>query len=187
MSFRGSKDKIRRWFLAIFISLGVLGWSLMTWQSIAAKTSAEESVKDAMGDPEHPPYVAVISLPHLTRFVVTNASNHPAYGIRIRLVDDTSPTSPGILVHDFVYSELAAHTALMEGFPWTPPNAAECQHFTALIATRNGVVMEEMILMHDGNDQWAHAIRVMQGSKELERDVDSNWPREANHDIRWGR
>ena len=140
-----------------------------------------------MGDPEHPPYIAVISMPHLTRFIVTNASDHPAYGIRIRLVDDTSRTSPGLLVHDFIYSELAAHTALMEDWPWISPSNQERRHFTASIATRNGLAMEEMMLAHDENDQWARAIRVMQGTKELERDVDSNWRREANGDVRWGR
>jgi len=186
-SFRSSKDKNRHGFLALFIVIGLLGWSLMAWQAIAAKTSREESMRNAMADPEHPPYVAVISLPHLTRFVVTNTSNHPAYGIRIRLVDDTSSTSSVILVHDFVYLELAAHTALMEDWPWIPPDTAGRRHFTASIATRNGIVTEEMILLHDENDQWARAIRVMQGAKELERDVDSNWPREANGDIRWGR
>jgi len=140
-----------------------------------------------MGDSEHPPYVSVISLPHLTRFVVTNPSNHPAYGIRIRLVDDTSPISPGVVVHDFVYPELAAHTALMEDWSWIAPDTPERRHFTASIATRNGVATEEMILRHDENDQWARAIRVAQGAKELERDVDNDWPQAANGDIQWGR
>lgn len=140
-----------------------------------------------MGDAEHPPFVAAISLPRLTRFIVTNNSSYPSYGIRIRMYDDTVADTPASIVRDYVYPELPAHAALMDDEVWIPPDAAPQRHLTAVITTRTGVYYEELILRQAGNNQWMRAIRVMQGMRQLQSDIDSAWPRNGRGDVDWGR
>ena len=122
MSRRSSKDKHRHLYFGFSVLAGIAMLGLTIAGAVNAKRGSDEAMHNSLGDPDHPPYVAVISLPHITRFLVTNTSNYPAYGIRIRLYDDTAPTGPPIIVHDFVYSDLASHTALMEDQPWYPPD-----------------------------------------------------------------
>ena len=118
---------------------------------------------------------------------MTNGSNYPCYGIRIRMYDDTDKDSPAPIVRDYVYSELAAHTALMDDQLWVPPDNRVQRHFTIAISTRTGVVTEDLILRQAGNDQWMRASRVMQGMRLLETDIDSAWPRNDKDEVEWGR
>src|ERR1017187_9522791 len=69
--------KQKRPFFWVFGTLAVTGFGLLIWQSIVIKKGNEESRRTTLGDEDHPPFVAVISLPRLTRFVVTNNSDYP--------------------------------------------------------------------------------------------------------------
>lgn len=134
-----------------------------------------------LGDAEHPPFLAVISLPGFTRFVTTNGSDYPAYGTKIQLYDDADKN----LLRSYDYPEIAAHLAFLDDKPWIPPDGVDQRHFTAYITTRTGLVTEELILRKAGNNQWMRASRVRQGMRTLEEDVDSAWPRDKNGQIEW--
>lgn len=81
--------KQKKPFFWIFIRLAVVGLGLNASQAVLTKRSSEDSARTTMGDPGHPPFIALISLPGAHRFVVTNGSNYPCYGVRIRMFDDT--------------------------------------------------------------------------------------------------
>jgi hypothetical protein len=132
--------KQKRPFFWVFTALAVTGVGLLIWQNIDAKRSSDESTRMAMGDPDHPPFVELISLPGVHRFVVRNGSNYPSFGIRIRLYDETVRDGPARIVRDWVYSELAAHAAFMDDQLWVPPDNAPQRRFSATIATRTGIV-----------------------------------------------
>src|SRR5437879_1810525 len=147
----------KRPFFWVFVGLAVVGLGLTIWQTFLSKRNNDDSARTAMGDADHPPFVALISLPGRHRFVVNNGSNYPCYGIRIRMYDDTDKDGPAPIVRDYVYSELAAHTALMDDQLWIPPDNRSQRHFMITISTRTGLVTEELILRQAGNDQWMRA------------------------------
>ena len=178
------KQKPRYFHFLVILALVGLGLSI--WQAVLIKQGGEEAARAALGDADHPPFIALISLPGVHRFVVTNGSDYPAYGIRIRMYDDTVPDAQRI-VRNWEYSEMAAHAAFMDDQLWFPPDNAPQRHFTATIATRTGIVTEELMLRPAGNNQWERASRVMQGMRLLETDIDSAWPRNAKGEVDWGR
>lgn len=179
--------KQKRPFFWVFIGLAMVGLGLTVWQAVLTKRSSEDSARTATGDPDHPPFIALISLPGVHRFVVTNGSNYPCYGVRIRMFDDTVKDAPARIVRDWNYTEMGAHQAFMDDQVWTPPDGTPHRHFTATISTRTGIVTEELILRKTGNDQWMRASRVMQGMRLLEADVDSAWPRNSRGEVDWTR
>jgi len=174
----------RKKFAALFLLLTLVAIGLLIWQAVRAAESNEATRKLQLGDPERPPSVAAISLPGNTRFVVDNSSDYPAYGVRIRLLDDTSPTQP-VIVRDWNYPEIPAHTGLMDDNRWIPPDSLSEHHFSATITSRTGIVSEELILRKSDNDQWMRAARVRRGERTLEEDVDSAWPRNAKGQVDW--
>jgi hypothetical protein len=172
----------RRRYAVIFVALSLVGIVLVFWQAVLAHQSGEESKKAMLGDPERPPYVSIISLPGNTRFVVTNASDFPAYGTKIQLHDETHKTTA---LRTYDYPEMAAHLAVLDNKPWNPEDDSSEHRFTAEITTRTGLVSEELILRRAGNNQWMRASRIRQGMRTLEQDVDSSWPRDRNGQIDW--
>jgi hypothetical protein len=179
--------KQKRPFFWAFIALAAVGLGLTIWQAVLIKRTSEDATRNAMGDADHPPFIALISLPGTHRFVVTNESNYPCYGVRIRMFDDTAKDVPAQIVRDWNYSEMGAHQALMDDQLWIPPDDAPQRHFTATISSRTGIVTEELILRKAGNDQWMRASRVMQGMHLLETDIDSAWPRNSGGGVDWNR
>jgi len=177
----------KRPFFWAFVGLAIGGLGLTIWQAVLVTKSGEDATRKQMGDADHPPFVALISMPGRPRFVVTNGSDYPAFGIRIRLYDDTVKGAQPVVVRNYVYQELAAHTALMDDELWVPPDDTPERRFAAEIATRNGVFTEDLILRQAGNNQWMRASRVRQGMRLLETDIDSAWPRNAKGDVDWGR
>jgi len=167
-------------FMVLFLVLGVAGVALVGWQAVRARASSKENRLTVLGDSDHPPYVAVISLPGNTRFIVSNSSDYPAYGIRIRLRDETARC-----VREWEYPELAAHTAFLDDNPWVPPDETAQRRFVADITTRTGLVREELLLRRDGDNQWTKALRVRRGTRTLVEDVDSDWPRNAKGQVDW--
>jgi hypothetical protein len=189
-SFVASKKftyKQKRPFFWVFVGLAILGLGLTIWQAFLTKRGSEDSTRAANGDPEHPPFIALISFPGVHRFVVTNGSNYPSFGVRIRMYEDTAKNGPARIVRDWVYPEMGAHQALMDDQLWVPPDDTPQRHFTATIATRTGVASEELLLRKTENNQWMRASRVTQGMRLLETDIDSAWPRNAKGDVEWGR
>lgn len=160
--------------------LGVVGQGL---QARRGSKSGEAQIKNMLGDSEHPPFVGVFSLPSGTKFIITNGSDYPAYVTGVQLWDDTCSSGKRY----YTARDLAAHTAFMDDNPWMPPLAATRCHFTASIGTRAGLYTEEMMLKQESNNQWARAVRVTQGMRTLEEDVDSAWPREPDGSIEWTR
>jgi hypothetical protein len=167
-------------------SLAAVGLSLTIWQAVLMKRTSEDTTRASMGDADHPPFIALISLPGVHRFVVTNGSNYPCYGVRIRMFDDTAKDAPARIVRDWNYAEMGAHQALIDDQLWIPPDDTLQRHFTASISTRTGIVTEELMLRKAGNDQWMRASRVMQGMHLLETDIDSAWPRSGG-EVDWTR
>jgi hypothetical protein len=165
----------------------VVGLGLTVWQAVLTTRSSEDSARTTMGDSDHPPFIALISLPGVHRFVVTNGSNYPCYGVRIRMFDVTAKDAPARIVRNWNYAEMGAHQAFMDDQLWTPPDDTLQRHFTATISTRTGVVTEELMLRKTGNDQWMRASRVMQGMRLLETDIDSAWPRNSRGEVDWTR
>ena len=47
---------------------------LTIWQAVLVTKSGEDATRKQMGDVDHPPFVALISMPGRPRFVVTNGS-----------------------------------------------------------------------------------------------------------------
>jgi hypothetical protein len=92
---------------------------------------------------------------------------------------------PWFIVRNYVYSEIPAHAGLVDDEAWAPPDATSERHFAVTISARSGVYSEDLVLRHDGNDQWARAARVMQGMRLLESDIDSNWERNAKGEVNW--
>ena len=179
--------KQKRPFLWVFIGLAGVGLGLTVWQATLTKRSTEESARSAMGDADHPPFIALISLPGIHHFVVTNGSSYPCYGVRIRMFDDTEKDGTAQIVRDWNYAEMGAHQAFMDDQPWAPPDGKLQRHFTATISTRTGIVTEELMLKKTENDQWMRASRVMQGMRLLETDIDSAWPRNSRGEVDWTR
>lgn len=136
--------KQKRPFFWVFIGLAVVGLGMTVWQAVLTKRSSEDSARTAMGDPDHPPFIALISLPGVHRFIVTNGSNYPCYGVRIRMFDDTVNAAPARIVRNWNYEEIGAHQAFMDDQLWTPPDDTPQRHFTATISTRPGIVTEEL-------------------------------------------
>jgi hypothetical protein len=166
-------DKQKKPFFWALIALAVVGLGLTVWQAVLTKRSSEDSARTTMGDPDHPPFIALISLPGVHRFVVTNESNYPSYGVRIRMFDDAVNDAPARIVRNWDYEEIGARQAFMDDQLWTPPNETPQAHFTATISTRAGIVTEELMLRRSGNDQWMGVSRVMQGMRLLETNIDS--------------
>ena len=180
VSLKPLDQRARRRFVALFVVLGLAGVCLVGWQASRAQKSSEENRRILLGDSEHPPYVAVISLPGNTRFIVSNSSDYPAYGIRIWLRDETARC-----VREWEYPEVAAHTAFLDDNPWVPSDETAQRRFVADITTRTGVVREELLLRRDANNQWTKALRVRRGTRTLAEDVDSDWPRNAKGQVDW--
>jgi hypothetical protein len=176
------KHRLRVRYAVVFGILSLIGIGLVIWEAVLARKISEDTQKTLLGDAERPPFVSVISLPGNTRFVVVNNSDHPAYGTSIQLHDDTHRTTA---IRIFDYPEMAAHTARLDERPWTPEDDASEHRFTADIATRTGLALEELILRRAGNNQWMRASRVRQGMRTLEEDVDSSWPRDQNGQVNW--
>lgn len=183
VALKPPSPKSHKYWIAAFVVIGLTGLGATGWLARRASKSGEEQTKNILGDLEHPPFVAIISLPKVTRFVVTNPSDYPAYVARIELHDDKT----GKIVRTYGPYELAAHTASLDNTPWLPPSDSTQHHFTAEIATRNGLYSEEMMLKKDDNNQWARAVRVTQGMRTLEEDIDSAWPRNSDGGIDWKR
>src|ERR1035441_5593515 len=74
----------KRPFFWAFVGLAIGGLGLTIWQAVLVTKSGEDATRKQMGDADHPPFVALISMPGRPRFVVTNGSDYPAFGIRIR-------------------------------------------------------------------------------------------------------
>jgi len=183
VALRPPCPKAHKYWITAFIVVGLVGVGATGWLAWRASESGEGQTKNILGDSEHPPFVAIISLPRVTRFVVVNPSDYPAYVARIGLRDDKT----GEIVRTYGPYELAAHTASTDNAPWLPPSDSIQQHFTAEISTRNGLYSEEMMLKKDDNNQWARAVRVTQGMRTLEEDIDSAWPRNSDGSIDWKR
>lgn len=162
----------KRPFFWVFVGLAAIGLSLTIWQAVLMKRTGEDATRTAMGDADHPPFIALISLPGVHRFVVTNGSNYPCYGVRIRMFDDTAKDAPARIVRDWNYAEMGAHQAFMDDQLWIPPDDTLQRHFTATISTRTGIVAEELMLRKT-RDQWMRASRVMQGMHLLETDIEA--------------
>jgi len=171
----------RNRFAIILAILSFAALPVIIWQAVLAHRGGEENRKALLGDQERPPFVSVISLPGNTRFVTTNASDYPAYGIHIELYDDASKSTP---LRAFDYPEMAAHLAFLDNKSWSPVGDDE-HHFTAEISTRTGLVSEELVLRYAGNNQWMKACRIQQGIHTLEEDVDSAWPRNKSGQVEW--
>jgi hypothetical protein len=191
LGFAGVLVSLKRWgdtaklrFVIAFVALSLIGIGMVSWQAYRSVQGGEENKRLVLGDSEHPPFVSVMSLPGVTHFVVTNNSDYPAYGIRIRLVDDRTGMSP-VVIRDWNYQELSAHTALLDDNPWIPQLGTVAYHFSAAITTRTGVVNEELILRKTDNNQWARAARITMGMRTLEEDVDSAWPRNSEGKVDW--
>ncbi|MCE5309693.1 MAG: hypothetical protein LLG20_18825 [Acidobacteriales bacterium] len=181
MSLKDWTDKARSRFLVLFIALSVVGIAIVALQAVRAAQSSEDTKRNLLGDPEHPPFVAVISLPGFTRFVVTNPSGYPAYGVKVQLYDEACGNQKPI--RSYEYNDMASHAAVIDDQPWTPTNSAPQQRFTASISTRAGLVRQEMILRRSGNNQWMRASRTRNGMQILGQDVDSSWPRNSKGEI----
>ena len=177
---RSEVSRIR--FAALFVALASAGIGLVTFQAIRAAQSNEESRKTLLGDAERPPFVSVISLPGRTRFVTTNDSNYPAYGTRIQLYSDANKATA---IRTYDYPDMAAHVAFLDEKLWTADDDVSEHRFTASIATRTGLVSEELILRRAGNNQWMAASRVRQGMRTLEEHIDSSWPRDQSGQVNW--
>lgn len=180
--------KARRWrFVCAFVVLGLIAVVAQLWQMadvrIEAAKADSEAKRNTLGDPEHPPYVAVASLPAVTRFIITNASDYPVYGTKIRAYEDT-PGGPH-RTFDWSYPEMGPHIAFMDDAPWVATDHLLQRHFTITIATRTGFVTEEMLLRPAGNNQWMRALRVRRGQRILVEDIDSDWPRNRDGSINW--
>jgi hypothetical protein len=175
------RKAILRWF-----SVGsFIGVALTGWLAVIGHNSGEDAKRSLLGDSERPPWVGVISMPGFTRFVITNNSDFPAYinGIDV----DENSTNPSKEVRHYNVQELAAHTAIADNIPWIPSAENRHRRFSVEIATRAGLFHEDLILDLDRNNQWARAARVMHGSRTLEEDVDSAWPRDKDGAVDWGR
>ena len=172
-------DAARGRFFRLFVALAVLAFILTTWQVVHSHQSGqeakEEAKKDQLGDAEHPPHIAIISLPNKTFFVRTNASDHPAYSVKIHLYSENDQTHP---MRSYGPEEMAAHTAVMDNDPWTINDNLE-HRFTAEIVTRTGIAHEELVLHPAGNNQWMMACRV-DGQVSKCQQPDSAWPRDQN-------
>jgi hypothetical protein len=174
----------RKPIIGTFIAVSVIGIAVTGWLAFIGHASGEDSKRTLLGDAEHPPWVAVISMPWETRFVLTNNSDYPAYIIAVELFDNTAG-GRGTEVRRYPARELAAHTAMVDEVPWNPPPDGKPHHFGAQISTRTGLFNEEMILVPSGNNQWARAVRVTQGMRTLEEDIDSAWPRDDKGQVNW--
>jgi hypothetical protein len=53
-----------------FIGLAAVGLGLTIWQAVLMKRSSEDTTRTTMGDADHPPFIALISLPGVHRFVI---------------------------------------------------------------------------------------------------------------------
>lgn len=183
ISLKNWADRARRRFLALFVGLSLLGVAMVTWQAVRAARGSDENKRTLLGDPEHPPFVAIISLPGYTRFVVTNPSDYPAYGIKIRLYDDTCGAQK--VVRNYDYPEMAAHVAFVDDEAWMPTDGAIERRFVASITTRTGLVSQEMLLRQTGTNQWMRASRIRNGARTLGEDIDSSWPRNQKGEVKW--
>lgn len=168
------------------IALGISGAVFTGVQTYRAAKSGESQTGNILGDAQHPPFVAIISLPGFTRFAIINPSDYPAYINSIQLRDNSA--GGGIEARDYPRQELPAHGGVTDERPWAPYLSGTTQRFfVATISTRAGLFTEEMMLRKDNNNQWMRAVRVMQGMKTLEEDIDSAWPRNSNGGIDWKR
>jgi|ERR1017187_3768329 hypothetical protein len=179
---QGWSYRARIRFAILFAVLSSAGLALVIWQAIRASQSNEENRKTLLGDPERPPFVSIFSLPGDTRFITVNPSDYPAYGAHIQLHDEMHRTTS---LYAYGPSDLAAHLASKDEKQWKPEDDASEHRFTAEITTRTGLVFEELILRKAGNDQWMRALRVRQGMRTLEQDVDSSWPRDKYGQPDW--
>jgi hypothetical protein len=163
-----------------FVGAALFMCCLVALQVVRTYKSGEAQTKGTLGDPEHPPFVAVISLPNFTRFVTTNSSDYPVYITAIQLLD---VDSCGDGTRNYGFSELSPHSAIMDERPWHPASNAGSCRFTAIIFTRNGTFTEEMMLRRTDNNQWMRALRVKQGERTLAKDIDSGWPRDKDGNL----
>lgn len=182
VALRPPRPKTHKYWIVAFVVIGLMGLGATGWLARRASESGEGQTKNILGDSEHPPFVAILSLPKVTRFVVVNPSDYPAYIAKIELHDET-----GKIIRTYGPYELAAHTANLDNIVWLPSSDSAQQYFTAEIGTRNGLYAEEMMVKKDSNNQWARALRVTQGMRTLEEDIDSAWPRNPNGNVDWKR
>ena len=80
---------------------------------------------------------------------------------------------------------MPAHVGRVDDNAWIPDDDAPEHRFTAQITTRTGLVFEQLILRRAENNQWMKALRVTQGMRTLEQEVDSAWPRDQNGQPDW--
>jgi hypothetical protein len=172
-------DVARGRFFYLFLALTGLTFIFTTCQSVASRQSGreakEEAKKTQLGDAEHPPHIAIISLPHKTFFVRMNASEYPAYSVQMHLYSQNDQTHP---MRSYGPEEMAAHTAIMDNDPWIINDNLE-HRFSAEIVSRTGIANEELILRPAGNNQWMMACRI-DGHISKCQQPDSAWPRDQN-------
>jgi hypothetical protein len=177
----------QKWLYAItFIAFGVIAMFFVWRLSDESVASSRDALRNLLGDSEHPPWIGVISWPGLTRFVTTNNSDYPTYISGMELREDTDGIAGGE-TRSYGQLELPAHTARTDERAWVAIGEGTHHHFVATITTRSGLFREEMMLDRAGNNQWARAVRVMQGMRTLEEDIDSAWPRDPSGRIEWKR
>ncbi len=169
--------------MALFGLLSLLGLVLIGWQAVRASEGNEAVKRTMLGDAERPPFIAVLSMPGHTRFVVTNPSDYPAFSVRVKLYDEACRN--GGPIRSYEYAELRAHGAVIDPKPWVPIGNAPEQRFTASIETRAGLARQEMILRKVESNQWMRASRVMDGMRLLDLDIDSSWPRNDKGEVDW--
>jgi len=151
----------------------LIGFVLTAWAGVRAYYSGEDSKKIQLGDSVHPPFVDIVSLPTKTRFVVTNGSEFPSYGVIVSMADDADPSHP----IKYEYNEIPAHVARVDDKPWIP-DSAPLHHFTILINTRAGSAREELYMRPSDNNQWMRALNVVYDGHIVEAQSDSQWPRD---------
>lgn len=174
-------DVARGRFFWLFVALTGLTFILTTWQSVDSRQSEreakEETKKTQLGDAEHPPHIAIISLPNKTFFVRMNPSEYPAYSVWMHLYGEKDQTHP---MRSYGPEEMAAHTAIMDNDPWIINDNLE-HRFSAEIVSRTGIAHEELILRPAGNNQWMMACRI-DGHISKCQQPDSAWPRDQNQE-----
>jgi hypothetical protein len=168
-------------FFRLFVALAGLTLIITTWQSVdsyqTGQKAKEEAKKIQLGDAEHPPHIAIISLPNKTFFVRTNASEYPAYSVQMHLYSETDQTHP---MRSYGPEEMAAHIAITDNDPWIINDNLE-HRFRAEIVSRTGIAREELILRPAGNNQWMMACRI-DGQISKCQQPDSAWPRDQNQE-----
>jgi hypothetical protein len=166
---------------ALPVVAAILFACLLAWRD---DQSGATHKKEAFGDAEHPPFADVISLPGNLRFIVTNESNYPAYGVIVSLRDTSGDGFAASRTYE--YQEIQAHSGRLDDRQWPslPPAPSE-RRFAAAIFSRSGTFSEEIILRRSGNNQWMRALKLSSGPNTITEHADSAWPRDVNGRLQW--